>query len=46
VNVECFRKNEKGRWELYRFEAGAIVEFTSVDFCGDIAAIYEDVTLS
>jgi Uma2 family endonuclease len=46
MNVECFRRNEKGRWELYRFGAGEIVEFTSLDFRCDIAAIYEDVNLS
>ncbi|WP_041740747.1 Uma2 family endonuclease [Calothrix sp. PCC 6303] len=46
MNVECFRRNEKGRWELYRFGVGEIVEFSSVDFRCDIAAIYEDLTSS
>jgi Uma2 family endonuclease len=43
MNVECFRRNEKGRWELYSFGEGEEVELMSVDFRCDIAAVYEDV---
>jgi Uma2 family endonuclease len=45
MNVDIFRRNEKGRWELYSFVEGEEVEFKSVNFKCDIAAIYEDVTL-
>ncbi len=45
MNIDVFRRNEKGRWELHSFVEGEEVEFTSVDFRCDIAAIYEDVTL-
>ncbi len=45
MNIDVFRRNEKGRWELHSFVKGEEVEFTSVDFRCDIAAIYEDVTL-
>ncbi|AKG23838.1 Uma2 family endonuclease [Calothrix sp. 336/3] len=44
--VECFRKNEKGRWELFRFAAGETIEFDSINFRCDIAAIYEEVKIS
>ncbi len=45
MNIDVFRRNEKGRWELHSFLEGEEVEFTTVDFRCDIAAIYEDVTL-
>jgi Uma2 family endonuclease len=45
MNIDVFRRNEKGRWELHSFVEGEEVEFTSIDFRCDIAAIYEDVTL-
>lgn len=51
MNVECYRLNEKGKWELtaYSLEettANATeleVYFTSVDFCCPISLLYEDV---
>jgi Uma2 family endonuclease len=46
MNVDVFRRNENGRWELYSFAEGEEVEFTSVDFRCDIAAIYEEVVLA
>ncbi|BDA67887.1 hypothetical protein RIVM261_072410 [Rivularia sp. IAM M-261] len=45
MNIDIFRRNEKGRWELYSFTEGEEVEFTSVNFRCNIADIYEDVTL-
>lgn len=44
MSVECFRRNEEGRWELYPYEKGE-VHLGSVDFRCAIASIYEDVTL-
>ncbi len=46
MNIDIFRRNEKGRWELYSFTEGEEVEFTSIDFRCDIADIYEDVVLA
>ncbi|RUR80789.1 Uma2 family endonuclease [Chlorogloeopsis fritschii PCC 9212] len=45
MSVECFRRNEKGRWELYPYEKGEEVHLASVDFWCEIEAIYEDVVL-
>ncbi|NWF62279.1 MAG: Uma2 family endonuclease [Fischerella sp.] len=46
MSVECFRRNEKGRWELYPYGKGEEVHLASVDFLCPIAAIYEDVVLA
>jgi len=45
MNVECFRRNEKGRWELYPYEQGQEIHLASVNFHCPIAAIYEDVSI-
>lgn len=45
MNVECFRRNAQGRWELYPYTKGEEVHLASVNFQCDITAIYEDVTL-
>ncbi|MCV3213478.1 Uma2 family endonuclease [Plectonema radiosum NIES-515] len=45
MSVECFRRNEEGRWELYPYEKGEEVHLASVDFRCAIATIYEDVVL-
>ncbi|GAA6616553.1 Uma2 family endonuclease [Scytonema sp. NUACC26] len=44
--VECYRRNQEGRWELFLFEKDEEVNLASVDFRCPIAAIYEDVTLA
>ncbi|MBW4576152.1 MAG: Uma2 family endonuclease [Aphanothece sp. CMT-3BRIN-NPC111] len=43
VSVECFRRNEEGRWVLYPYGEGEEVYLASVDFRCAIAALYEDV---
>jgi len=51
MNVECYRFNEKGKWELtaYSVEESITnpteleVQLTSVDFCLPISLLYEDV---
>jgi Uma2 family endonuclease len=45
MSVECFRRNEEGRWVLYPYEKGEEVHLASVDFRCAIATIYEDVAL-
>ncbi len=45
MNIDIFRRNEDGHWVLYSFVEGEEIEFTSVDFRCDIAAIYQDVPL-
>ncbi|MDJ0617174.1 MAG: Uma2 family endonuclease [Calothrix sp. MO_192.B10] len=45
MSVDCFRRNEKGRWELFPYVRGDKVDFASVDVRFDIADIYEDVDL-
>lgn len=51
MNVECYRLNEKGKWELTSYsieettEEGKEIEvqLLSVDFCCPISLLYEDV---
>lgn len=46
MSVECFRRNEEGRWVLYPYGKGEKVHLASVDFRCSIADIYEDVAIS
>ena len=41
--VECFRRNAEGRWELYVYDQGKDVYLDSVDFSVPVADVYEDV---
>jgi Uma2 family endonuclease len=51
MNVECYRINEKGKWELTAYSLDETtandteleVDFTSVDFRCPISLLYEDV---
>ncbi|MEG4576204.1 Uma2 family endonuclease [Microcoleus sp. N3A4] len=50
LNVECYRINEKGKWELTAYSLESTtndteleVELTSVDFRCPISLLYEDV---
>jgi Uma2 family endonuclease len=45
MNIDVFRRNDKGHGELHSFVEGEEVEFTTVNFKCDIATIYENVTL-
>jgi Uma2 family endonuclease len=45
VNVEVYRKNLAGRWELQAYQAGDRVELVSIGLEFPIADLYEDVTL-
>jgi Uma2 family endonuclease len=42
-SVDCFRRNEQGRWELYAFTEGDQVELKSINFNCAIVSLYEDV---
>ena len=43
--VDCFRRNTKGRWELYSYRGDQELELTSINFACSLAAVYEDVSL-
>jgi hypothetical protein len=45
VEVEIFRLNERAKWELTPYVAGASVELTSVDYRFLIEFLYEGVQL-
>ncbi|WP_017652254.1 Uma2 family endonuclease [Fortiea contorta] len=45
MNVECFRRNQQGRWELFPYTKEGEVYLASVDFSCAMTAIYEDVEL-
>jgi Uma2 family endonuclease len=41
--IECFRRNEAGRWELYEVAEAGTWELASVGFQADLQDLYEDV---
>ena len=43
IEVEAFRLNERGKWELTAYGNSDLVQFSSIEFECAIAAIYEDV---
>ena len=45
MSMECFRRNDEGRWVLYLYEKDEEVHLASIDFRYPIAALYEDVFL-
>jgi Uma2 family endonuclease len=43
LNVECYRLNEREKWELTVYSAEAItIELKSVDLAFPLAMVYED----
>jgi Uma2 family endonuclease len=46
INVEIFRLNEKGKWELTSYAEGDEIELTSIDYTFSIELLYEDITLA
>jgi Uma2 family endonuclease len=45
MNVEVYRRNAAGRWELQAYQTGDLVELASVGVSCAIADLYEDVAL-
>ncbi|MCP2730420.1 Uma2 family endonuclease [Limnofasciculus baicalensis] len=43
VNVECFRRNDQGRWVLYTYSTEDDVCLESINFSTPMTNIYEDV---
>jgi Uma2 family endonuclease len=43
INIELFRRNDRGKWELNSYSAEEEVHLKSVDFRCAIESIYEDV---
>ena len=43
--VDCFRRNDQGRWELYSYQSNQELELTSINFSCSLTAVYEDVSL-
>ncbi|MCT7981004.1 Uma2 family endonuclease [Laspinema olomoucense] len=41
--VELFRRNERGRWELYSYQGKDQIQLTSLNLRIDMATLYEDV---
>ncbi len=46
INVEIFRLNDRGKWELTPYSSGETVQLTSIEFECAIEVLYEDVELS
>jgi Uma2 family endonuclease len=46
INVEIFRLNEKGKWELTSYAEGDEIELTSIDYKFSIELLYEDIMLA
>lgn len=45
MNVEVYRRQAAGRWELQAYQSGEVVEWVSVGVSCAIADLYEDVAL-
>jgi Uma2 family endonuclease len=41
--VECFRRNEEGRWVLYSYTQNESLQLASLDFQINMESLYEDV---
>lgn len=46
INVEIFRLNDRGKWELTPYSPGETVQLTSLEFECAIEVLYEDVELT
>ncbi|MCU0547555.1 MAG: Uma2 family endonuclease [Oscillatoriaceae cyanobacterium Prado104] len=46
IQVDCFRRNDRGQWVLYPYRAGDTIHLASVNFSGAIEDLYEDVDFS
>jgi Uma2 family endonuclease len=44
--IECFRRNAAGRWELYEVAEAGTWELASVGFQADLVDLYEDVVFA
>ena len=44
--VDCFRRNEAGRWVLYFFNSGDTLHLASVDLQVSMESLYEDANLT
>lgn len=45
INVEIFRLNERGKWELTPYAINDTIQFTTIDFEFPIDLLYEEVEL-
>jgi Uma2 family endonuclease len=43
MQIELFRRNQQGRWELYPASEGETIELASVGMNLAVAQVYEDV---
>ncbi|WP_013321404.1 Uma2 family endonuclease [Gloeothece verrucosa] len=46
INVECFRLNDKGFWELHPYQENDEINLNSINFSCPISLIYEDINFS
>jgi Uma2 family endonuclease len=46
IQVDCFRRNDRGQWVLYPYRAGDTIHLDSVNFSCAIEDLYEDVDFS
>ena len=43
MQVDCFRRNDRGQWVLYPYGETDTIHFASIEFECGIAALYEDI---
>jgi Uma2 family endonuclease len=46
IHVDCFRRNDRGQWVLYPYNAGDTIHLASINFSCAIEDLYEDVDFS
>ena len=43
INIECFRRNQEGRWVLFTYQQNEQIQLESINFTCQVSEIYEDV---
>jgi Uma2 family endonuclease len=46
IQVEVFRRNDRGQWVLYPYREGDIIHLASIEFSCAIEDLYEDIEFS
>jgi Uma2 family endonuclease len=46
MRVDLYQRNERDRWEIMSYDAGDVIDLTSVNLNVTVAQIYEDIVFS
>ena len=43
IAIDLYRKNDRGNWEIFNYQAGDNIELRSIDLSFPIESVYEDI---